>query len=89
MAKIKCETTHFRVVSRHTNEPNLIIQRRWLRSERIAGRYRDTPLRTELRDRTGRLMKAMPGASFRCIEDGEEFVVRASSRSQRAVMIAA
>jgi hypothetical protein len=89
MAKIKCEITRYRVTSRETDTPNLIIQRRWLRSERIAGRYRDTPLRMELRDRAGRLMEAIPGALFRCVEDGEEFVVQEFSRSQRAVMIAA
>lgn len=89
MAKIKCEITRYRVASRETDAPNLIIQRRWLRSERIAGRYRDTPLRMELRDRAGRLMEAIPGALFRCVEDGEEFVVQEFSRSQRAVMIAA
>ena len=89
MAKIKCEITRYRVTSRDTDKPNTIIQRRWLRSERIAGRYRDTPLRTELRDAAGRLMQAIAGASFRCVEDGEVFVVREFSRSQRAVMIAA
>lgn len=89
MAKIKCEITRYRATSRDTDRPNTIIQRRWLRSERIAGRYRDTPLRTELRDAAGRLMQAIPGASFRCVEDGEVFVVREFSRSQRAVTIAA
>jgi hypothetical protein len=89
MAKIKCEITRYRVNSRDTDQPNVIIQRRWLRSERIGGRYRDTPLRSELRDASGRLMQAIAGASFRCVEDGEEFVIREFSRSQRAVMIAA
>ncbi len=89
MAKIKCETTRYDVTSRDTNEPNVIIQRRWLRSERIAGRYWDKPLRMELRDAAGRLMEPVPGSRFRCVEDGEEFVIRDFSRSQRAVMIAA
>lgn len=89
MAKIKCETVRYEVVSRETGKSSVILQRRYLRSERLGRTYRDTPLRSEIRDAFGRLVEHVAGSHFRDPASGEEFEISDFARQTRAVAVAA
>ncbi len=89
MAKIKCETVRYDVVSCETGEPNIIIQKRYIRSERIGRTYHDKSLRREIRDSHGRVIEEAPGAKFRDPSSGELFEISDFARQMRAVTVAA